>query len=63
MALIPGALYEVKPGIKSINPNNFPLSKIIAKHQSRFFFLKIRLSFWYVYSVDQSKLLPDVMSW
>ena len=36
IALIPGALHEVKPGIKSINRNNFHCPKMIAKHRSRF---------------------------
>ena len=33
----PGPLYEVKPGIKSINRNSFHWSKIFTNHQSRFF--------------------------
>ena len=41
IALIPGALYKVKSGIKSINRNNFHWPKINAKHRSRFI-LKIR---------------------
>ena len=40
IAFIPGALYKVKPGIKSINWNNFHWPKIVATHRSRFF-LKI----------------------
>ena len=34
---IPCPLYEAKLGIKSINRNNFPCSKIFTKHRSRFF--------------------------
>ena len=33
--LIPELLYEVKPGVKSINRNDFHWPKIIAKHWSR----------------------------
>ena len=51
IALIPGALYEVKLGIKSINRNNFHWSKIIAKHRSRSF-RKIRKLHRYVYLVN-----------
>ena len=39
--LIPGFTSHRAPGINAINWNNFSCSKIIAKHQSRFF-LKIR---------------------
>ena len=45
IALIPVALYEVKPGIKSINRNNFLWPKIIAKHhQEGFFFKRVLVS-------------------
>ena len=38
--LIPGPLYEVKIGIKSIKTNNFHCWKIITNHWSRFLFSK-----------------------
>ena len=44
LTLFPGPLYEVKPGIKSINWNDFHWPKIFTKHWSRFL-PKIRQSY------------------
>ena len=52
-------LYEVKPGIKSINRNNFNWSKIITEHWSRVFFLKIRQSHPYV-SLSKGKVRVQI---
>ena len=51
--LIPDFTSYRGPGIKAINWNTFHWSKIFTKHWSRFLF-KIRQSYRYVYSEDQS---------
>ena len=62
ISLIPEFTSYREPGVTAINWNNCYCSKIITKHQSRFF-LKIGQSCWYVYLVGQSGYTTEICKW